>query len=187
MKKLALLAIVTVLCAGTAFAQQDMGNAPVEGATYTTGVVQSASANSMTLREDSGREVTVLLDAATVGGITPAAGARVRVDYHLNGENQAIADAIQLAPQAPAAVETAAVDESSAAPAPAAEASADAASPAAAPAPAAAAAQAPAPAPVAASSASAPEDLPRTASDLPLLALTALIGIAGAVTLRATR
>jgi hypothetical protein len=177
MKKLALLAIVTVLCGGAAFAQQDMGNAAVEGATYTTGIVQSINANSMTVLEDSGREVSVLLDDATVGGITPAVGARVRVDYRLNASNQAVAETIQLAPQDAATEETSAAAAAPAVSAPAAEPSpsSEVAAPVAEPAP----ADVP--------SAAASQDLPRTASELPLLALTALLGIAGAVTLRATR
>lgn len=95
MRKIALLTAVALLLGGVAFAQQDMGNVPGTGATYTTGIVEAFDGSAVTLREDSDRVVTILVAKATVGADHPLVGSRVRVNFHRNESNQWVADEIQ--------------------------------------------------------------------------------------------
>lgn len=95
MRKLALAAALVAFAGSIAFAQQDMGNTPGTGATYTTGVVQALDDNSLTLKEDSNRVVTFLIVTGTVGAENHLVGSRVRVNFHHNENNQGIADEIQ--------------------------------------------------------------------------------------------
>lgn len=95
MRRFALLALLCAAVSGTALAQQDMGNLKTAGSTYTTGVVEANAADSITIREDSDRVVTVLFDEGTVGAPGHAVGSRVRINFHLNEANQAVADEIQ--------------------------------------------------------------------------------------------
>ena len=184
MKRLALLGIL-LLFGGVAVAQQDMGHLSVPGANYATGVIEMTTNDSITIRKDSGEVVTLLLDSATVGAQDRAVGSRVRIDFHVNNEDRAVADEIQGAAPATAPVvaestvttpiesapkaETVAVPEASA---PIAETAAPAETPA---------------APVTATQEPAETKLPATASTLPGLALLGLLAISGAVTLRAVR
>ena len=95
MKRFALITALCLAVTGAAVAQQDMGNVKVTGATYTTGVVESNNTDSMTFREDTGDLRTVLFDEGTVGALGHPPGSRVRVNFHTNEQDQAIADEIQ--------------------------------------------------------------------------------------------
>lgn len=95
MRRLAILTAFALLVGGAAFAQQDMGNVPNTGASYTTGVVEAADASALTLREDTNRVITLLIDKGTVGADHPLVGSRVRVTFHRNEQNQMIAKEIQ--------------------------------------------------------------------------------------------
>jgi len=176
MKRLALLGIL-LLFGGVAVAQQDMGNLSVQGATYATGVVEVATSDSMSIRLDSGEVVTVLINSATVGAQDRAVGTRVKINYHRDDQDRAVADEIQGV--TPAVAEQTAATETQAAPAaaPAASAPVEATE---APAQTTAAPVTETPAPVA-------NKLPATASTLPGLALLGLLAISGAATLRAVR
>ena len=193
MKKLALLAVITLLTAGVAAAQTtgDMGNVATPGATYGTGVVVSSGFDALVLRRDDGTSFTALITKATVGAKEFAAGTRVRVDFHTNEQGQAVADVIQgvggAAEPAPAKV----VVTESAAPAPPA--------PAAALTPAPTVAKVPAPPPPPATTTAYPpstatttyaadnDQLPATAGNSTAVALFGLLALAGAVALRASR
>jgi hypothetical protein len=173
MNRLALLGIL-VLFGGVAVAQQDMGNVAVAGATYTTGVVEMTTRDSMSIRKDSGEVVTVLINSATVGAQERPVGTRVRVDFHRDNDNRAIADEIQgIAPVVAEAAATMPLGTGTqATPATAPETSAPAETTA---------------APVTETPAPVADKLPATASTLPGLALLGLLAISGAVTLRAVR
>lgn len=95
MKKLALFAGLIALVGGTAVAQQDMGNASVSGATYTTGIVESIDGSQLTLRDDAKQVVTILIAKGTVGAKNHPVGSRVRVNFHHNEDGQSVADEIQ--------------------------------------------------------------------------------------------
>lgn len=95
MRKIAILAVLAALVAGAAFAQPDMGNTAISGATYTTGIVQAFDGSAVTIKESSNRVVTLLIDKATVGADHPLIGSRVRVNFHHNEKGQAVADEIQ--------------------------------------------------------------------------------------------
>lgn len=180
MKRLALVAIL-LLIGSVAVAQQDMGHASVQGAGYLTGVVETTTSDSMTIRKDSGDVVTLLLDDGTVGRADRPVGSRVRVDFRVDSQNRAIANVIQGA--SPLVAEAAAtMPLGSATPAAPVET------------PAAPAIETPAAPAVesatvepAATAAPAATSLPATASVLPGLALLGLLAVSGAVTLRAVR
>ena len=157
--------VALVLAAGAAVAQQDMGNA--SGGTFTVGVVESFGSNSVTIRKDNGASATFLLEEATVGKQYLANGARARIDYVTNAQNQGIAQEIEI--HGPSVV-------AEAAPAAAAESYQVASAEPVAPAPSAAA-----PAQTTA------EALPATASRLPLFALLGLLALGGGVALRLAR
>ena len=95
MKRFALIAAIFLAVSGVAVAQQDMGNVPSAGATYTTGVVEANAVDSITIREDDGRVLTFLIDGKTVGALGHAAGSRVRINFHRNELDQGVADEIQ--------------------------------------------------------------------------------------------
>ena len=95
MKRFALIVAVCLVAGGAAWAQQDLGNVRVAGATYTTGTVESNALDSLTFRDDAGQLLTVLFDNGTVGALGHPVGSHVRVDFHLNDRGQAIADEIQ--------------------------------------------------------------------------------------------
>ena len=95
MRKIALLTVFALLVGGAAFAQQDMGNAATTGAGYMTGVVESADSSALTLRDDSDRVLTLLIDKGTVGADHSLVGSRVRVTFHRNDANQMVAREIQ--------------------------------------------------------------------------------------------
>lgn len=95
MRKLVLMVAFALLLGGAAFAQQDMGNLSNTGASYTTGVVEAADASALTLREDSNRVITLLIDKGTVGADHPLVGSRVRVTFHRNEQSQLVAREIQ--------------------------------------------------------------------------------------------
>jgi hypothetical protein len=90
------LALIVLATAGAAVAQNDMGNVATTGATFTVGVVDSFGANSVTLKKDSGDVVTILLEDATVGKDHLVNGNRVRIDYVLDDQNQAVAQEIEI-------------------------------------------------------------------------------------------
>lgn len=95
MRKLALLAAFAMLVGGAAFAQQDMGNASSTGASFTTGVVESIDSSALTIKEDTNRIVTLLIDKGTVGADNHQVGSRVRVTFHKNDTDQRVATEIQ--------------------------------------------------------------------------------------------
>lgn len=178
-----MFAALSLLIAGIAVAQQDLGNAAAPGATYTTGVVRSVDSYSVTIEKDSGETETLLLDLATVGSNRLASGSRVRIDYHMNTYAQAVADVIQAAPSAQVKVESTPIAP---APAPVAE-TATAVEPA--PAEIAEVESAPVTetaAPVVTES-SPDEMLPATASRLPLLLLVGLVTVSTATIVRFAR
>lgn len=178
-------ALLALLLIGRATAQQDMGNAAANGATFTTGVLKARTADSLTLAKDDGETVTILVDVATVGVNALENEQRVRVDYHVNEYGQAVADVVQ-------AGEPAATTIAAAAPAPAAPAVV-------APPPAIAETRAAdlEPTPeierqvearaVAEPVVGEPEMLPATASDLPLLLLLGTLALGAAVSFRLAR
>lgn len=98
MKQLALFAVLIALAGGTAFAQQDMGNSSVTGATYRTGIVESIDGSQLTLRDESEQVLTILIVKGTVGAKNHPVGSRVRVNFHNDEAGQSIADEIQGAP-----------------------------------------------------------------------------------------
>jgi len=165
---LSLVALLSLLVLGVAIAQQDMGNSPVAGATFTTGIVRSIGLDSVTIEKDSGESVTMLLNAATVGSEHLAIGSRVRIDYHANEYAQAVADVVQAGASAQVKVASEPIVE----PAPIVEA-----------------APAPVEEPEVPAIAESPveEALPATASALPALALSALLALAAAAVLRIAR
>lgn len=178
MKKLALLALLTVLTAGAGIAQTtgDMGNTSTPGATYSTGVVVTNNPDSLVLRRDDGSAFTVLINDATVGAKKFAAGARVRVDFHTNEQGQAVADVIQGFAGDPAPVKPNVVMTQSPTPT-------TTLTPAPPPAP----STTYAPAPAQTSYDNDNDQLPATAGDSPAVALLGLLALAGAVALRASR
>lgn len=95
MKRIVLIAALFLAVSGVAVAQQDMGNVPSSGATFTTGVVEANAVDSITIREDDGRVITFLIDDKTVGALGHSAGTRVRVNFHRNDLDQGVADEIQ--------------------------------------------------------------------------------------------
>lgn len=179
MRKLVLLAVVTLLTAGVAAAQTtgDMGNMSTPGATFATGVVVSSSPDALVLRRDDGSAFTVLINSATVGAKDFAAGTRVRIDFHINEQSQAVADVIQglgsdvAEPEPQGSV---VITESAAPPA--------ALTPPPAPAPITAY-----PPPTATTTYSADDQLPATAGNSTAVGLIGLLALAGAVALRASR
>jgi hypothetical protein len=181
MKSFTLFAVLVALAGGTALAQQDMGNSPIKGAGYTTGVVQFIDSHSMTLKEDSNRIITLLIAPATVGANTQLVGGRVRVTLHHDNNGQAIADVIQ-GVQVEAEAKTVV-----ATPAPAVQAM-----PTTAPAPTVTTEKAYVPAPAAIeqpTTASTPmiePKLPHTASPLAAIGLLGLLSLGGALVLRFT-
>jgi len=98
MKHLTMFAVLIALAGGTAFAQQDMGNSSVSGATFTTGIVESIDASQLTLRDQADRVTTILIEKGTVGAMNHPVGSRVRVNFHTNESGQSVADEIQGAP-----------------------------------------------------------------------------------------
>ncbi len=95
MKRFVLFALFVALAGGMAFAQQDMGNKPTAGATYTTGVLESIDSSSLTLRDDANQLATFQIVTATVGAKNHELGTRVRVNFHRNDQDALIADTIQ--------------------------------------------------------------------------------------------
>lgn len=95
MKRLTVLAVLTLLSVGPALAQapQDLGNASTPGATFATGIVVSSSNDQLVIRDDAGQTMTVFLVDATVGAQNRTAGSRVKVNYHVE-KGRAIADEI---------------------------------------------------------------------------------------------
>lgn len=176
MKRIALFTALVLLAGGIAFAQQDMGNVPMTGATYTTGIVEAADRSAFTLREDSGRLITILLATATVNADHATPGTRVRVNFHKDDQNRPVADEIQgikrEVAQAPAGEVKVTYEAAAQAPAPTPKAVPPA--PRVTP-------PAPAPEPMAAA------PLPRTASPLAAIALLGLLALGGAVALRFAR
>jgi len=162
--------------ATVATAQQDMGNIATSGATYTTGVLTARGADSITVARDDGEVVTMLVDVGTVGADAATLDQRVRVDYHVNEQGQAVADVVQAGgPPATTVVTTAS-----------------------APPPQPLAAEEPAPEPqlepqpaiereLETRAEAAPETLPATASGLPLLLLLGATALAGAAVVRLAR
>jgi hypothetical protein len=185
------LALIVLATAGAAVAQNDMGNVATTGATFTVGVVDSFGANSVTLKKDSGDVVTILLEDATVGKDHLVNGNRVRIDYVLDDQNQAVAQEIEIngdrvaettAIEAPAVEAPVVETETEVAvetPAPAPAETYTAPAPAA-PAPAIEAEPAPMPEPT-------PEALPATASRLGAFALLGLLALASGVAIRLAR
>lgn len=98
MKHLTMFAVLIALAAGPALAQQDMGNTSVSGATYTTGIVESIDGSHLTLIDESGQAMTILIVSGTVGAKNHPVGSRVRVNFHHNEDGQSVADVIQGAP-----------------------------------------------------------------------------------------
>lgn len=95
MRRIALFIVLVLLAGGVAFAQQDMGNVATTGATYTTGVVEAADGSAFTIKEDSGRLITILFSSGTVNADHATPGSRVRVNFHKDAENRPVADEIQ--------------------------------------------------------------------------------------------
>ncbi len=95
MKRLTVLAVLTLLSVGPAIAQapQDMGNASTPGSTFATGIVVSSSNDQLVIRDDAGQTMTVFLVDATVGAQNRTTGSRVKVNYHVE-KGRAIADEI---------------------------------------------------------------------------------------------
>ncbi len=175
MKRLALFAVLLVLAGGIAWAQQDMGRSSVAGAGFTTGVVELFDKTSMSLREDSNRVVTILIVPGTVGADHELVGSRVRVTFHHNDNNQAIADEIQAVAGEKQEVAAAPVYQPTPTPAPAptvVEKKAYTPAPA---------YTAPAPEPM------VEKTLPRTASPLAAIGLLGLLSLGGALVVRFTR
>jgi hypothetical protein len=184
MKRLAMLAILFLLGSSATLAQQDMGRLSLEGSGYTTGVVEAATSDSMTIRKDTGEIATILLTGATVGD-TRGVGSRVRVAFHRDDQNRAVADEIQgVAPIATQAAAT--MPLGVARPTPAATGAPVATAPAAGPATSAESANRVS-APLPAAAAPARRHLPATASLLPSLALLGLLAMSGALILRVAR
>jgi hypothetical protein len=181
MKSFTLFAVLVALAGGTALALQEMGHLSVAGAGYTTGVVELIDSNSMTLREDSNRIVTILIVPGTVGAENHLIGSRVKVTFHHNDSNQAIADEIQ-GVTGEAEAKTVATTS-----APAVQAM-----PAAAPAPTVTKEKTYVPAPAAieqpttASTPTIEPKLPHTASPLAAIGLLGLMSLGGALVLRFT-
>jgi hypothetical protein len=194
MKKVLAVTALALLTAGFAVAQSanDMGNAPVPGATFATGVVVSTATDSLTIRKDSGETMTVFVDNATVGFRRDLSGARVQVNYTLDANARALATEIRGVGgdmPAPRATTPPVVGSTPITPAPVTT-----------PAP-----TAPPPAPVTPvveddeidadesaldtrpSFAADRDELPATASNGPAAALLGLLALGGAVALRATR
>lgn len=169
---LSLFALLALLVLGAAVAQQDMGNTPVTGATYTSGTVRAIGPDSVTIEKDSGETVTLLVNAATIGARELAIGSHARIDYHTNEYAQAVADVIQTRaePQVVVGSEPVSAPEPIVAQQPVAEPTR--------------AEQQVIPA---VTSYSGEEVLPATASVLPTLALLGLLAFAVAVTLRVVR
>lgn len=188
MKRFAFLAILCVLCAGVVLAQtsQNFGKQAVSGSTYVSGVVVSSTSDSLVIRDDAGHQQMLQINSATVNALNHPEGSRVKVSYHLNDSNQAIADEIQPG----AAAETSSTSSSTAAEPPVAST---------APSPSAMAQASPSPVtPAPAYSESTSSDtsstttarrtkLPKTASNLPAVALLGLAALGGALALRAAR
>jgi hypothetical protein len=181
-------ALLALLVAGGATAQQDMGNTAATGATFTTGVLKARTADSLTLAKDDGETVTLLVDVATVGLAGLENEQRVRVDYHVNEYGQAVADVVQAGAPAPTTIAASAPAEPAVAaptplpsetatvelePTPAIEREVEAR-----------AEIEPAPAEVAVAE---PESLPATASRLPLLVLLGAATLGAALVLRLAR
>ena len=181
MKSLTLFAVLVALAGGTALAQNEMGHLSVAGAGYTTGVVELIDSNSVSVREDSNRVVTILIVPGTVGAQNHALGSRVKVTFHHNDTNQAIADEIQ-GVQGEAEVKTVATE-----PAPAVQTM-----PMAATAPTVTKEKAYVPAPAAIeqpttdSTTTIEPKLPHTASPLAAIGLLGLLSLGGALVLRFT-
>jgi LPXTG-motif cell wall-anchored protein len=97
-QKLAMMTVLFLLVGGALYAQQDMGNTPAPQATYMTGVVQSSSPTSLTIRNDSGEVLNLVVDSHTVGAENLKTGDRVRVEYNHNTEGQNVAEEIQANP-----------------------------------------------------------------------------------------
>lgn len=180
-------ALLALLLIGRATAQQDMGNAAANGATFTTGVLKAHTADSLTLAKDDGETVTILVDVATVGVSALENEQRLRVDYHVNEYGQAVADVVQAGEPAAATIAAAAPAPAVVAPPPAiAETRAADLEPT----PEiereveARAAVEPAPAEL---TVGEPETLPATASNLPLLLLLGTVALGAAVSLRLAR
>ncbi len=195
MRKLTILAILTLLGSGLALAQspQDMGNASTPGVTFVTGEVVSSNNDHLILRNDVGELVTVFLDDSTVGAQHRAAGTRVKVNYHLE-DARAIADEIigfqgneaEPAPVAttpPVTVTTTPIAE----PPPPVVETPPAVAPEPLPPPAPEVAEVPEPEPAPAPAYDAddsPEPLPATASNEGLIALAGLLALAAAIVVR---
>jgi hypothetical protein len=167
---LSLVALLSLLVLGVAVAQQDMGNSPVPGATFTTGTVRAVGPDSVTIEKDSGETVTLLLNAATVGSERLVTGSRVRIDFHTNEYAQGVADVIQAGESEQVQVASEPIEEPAPIVAPPA-------------------ASEPIEEPVVAAVTESPdqEALPATASNLPAFLLSALIALAAAVALRLAR
>ena len=176
MRRIALFTALVLLAGGIAFAQQDMGNVSTPGASYTTGIVEAADRSAFTLKEDSGRLITILLSQATVNADHATPGSRVRVNFHKDDQNRPVADEIQgiklEVAQAPAPELKVTYSDIPATPAPAPRYVPPPAAPPAAP---------PATEPVTAA------PLPRTASPLAGIALLGLLAMGAAVAIRFAR
>lgn len=180
-----LMTCAVTLClaaSGVASAQSSMGNAASTGATFSVGVVESIATDSVTIVQDSGERVTVLLGSHTVGKQYLNNGRRVRIDFRNNENGRPVAEEIEIGGQADvkvAAVPMARVPDVVVAPTVRYEA--------------------PRTEPVAAAPYVAertiveptperrPYDLPATAGQTPTIALLGLLALAGAVALRVAR
>jgi hypothetical protein len=180
---LAFVAVVLLAGTGGAFAQSNMGNTATSGSTFAVGTVESIASDSVTIKLESGDQLTIMLGDHTVGKQYLLNGSRVRIDYRSNENGQAVAEEIEVGGGEPAVVAAAPVvryeteknvplqETYRAEPAP----------------PVATPRSYTEPDRVVAQTTTRPYDLPATASWMPSLALLGLLSLAGAVTLRIVR
>jgi hypothetical protein len=89
-------AVFALLLAAPLGAQsaQPPGHLDTPGSTYTNGTVVSQSADSIIIRADTGETRTYLIDGATVGVKSFEVGTRVKIDFLLDDQGRAVAKEI---------------------------------------------------------------------------------------------